>query len=161
MTFHIAPGLDLPDTAVSETFAMLGRRGSGKTNCAVVMAEEMLKGGHVIHWIDPVGVAWGLRSDYKILIAGGEKGDIPLEPTNGALMAEFLVDNPVPCILDLSLFGENEMRQFVAEFGTKFYLLKSPQEKRTSVHLWIRDGEELTANIAAYLAATKHLHGEI
>lgn len=142
MTLQLAPGLELPDNAVSETFAMLGRRGSGKTNTAVVMAEEMLAAAHVIHWIDPVGVAWGLRSKFKILIAGGEKGDIPLEPGNGELMAEFLVDNPVPCIMEISGFGEAAMKRFVGDFGTRFYLLKNPQEKRTPVHLFFDEADE-------------------
>lgn len=116
----IAKDLSLPDEAVTQTFAALGRRGSGKTNTAVVMAEEMLTAGHVIVWLDPIGVAWGLRSEFAILIAGGEHGDIPLEATGGKLMAEFLVENRVSCILDVSLFGENEMRRFVTDFAGTF-----------------------------------------
>lgn len=84
-TFRLANDFEIPEEAVTQTFAMLGRRGSGKTSTAVVLAEEMLSTGHVIAWIDPLGVAWGLRSKFQILIAGGSKGDIPLEPNGGKM----------------------------------------------------------------------------
>lgn len=133
----IAKDLSLPAEAVTQTFAALGRRGSGKTNTAVVMAEEMLRAGHVIVWLDPIGVAWGLRSEFPILIAGGERGDIPLEATGGKLMAEFIVENRVPCILDVSLFGENEMRRFVGEFAATFYRIN-----RDPVHWFVDEADE-------------------
>lgn len=37
--------LYLPPDAVTETFLILGKRGAGKTNAAVVMAEEMITAG--------------------------------------------------------------------------------------------------------------------
>jgi hypothetical protein len=44
-TLHLGKGLNLPIDSATETFAILGRRGSGKTHTAVVMAEEMLGAG--------------------------------------------------------------------------------------------------------------------
>ena len=41
----IAPNLTLPDDAVTQTIALLARRGAGKTHTASVIAEEMLSGG--------------------------------------------------------------------------------------------------------------------
>jgi len=39
---HIGDDFSLPNDAVTQTFAILGIRGSGKTNTAVVMFEEMV-----------------------------------------------------------------------------------------------------------------------
>ena len=138
--YELGRDFSVPQNAVTQTFGILGRRGSGKTNLAVVMAEEMLADNQMIVWIDPVGAAWGLRTKFKIMIAGGERGDIPLEPTSGKLMAEFLVENRVSCILDLSAFGEGEIRRFVADFGARFYQLS--KAKRQAVHLFFDEADE-------------------
>lgn len=46
---HVAPDLALPLDAATETFGILGKKGSGKSNVAVVMAEEMHGAG--IPWV--------------------------------------------------------------------------------------------------------------
>lgn len=59
---HIAPGCVLPLDAVTETFGILAKKGAGKSNAAVVMAEEMYAAG--VPWVavDPKGDWWGLRA---------------------------------------------------------------------------------------------------
>lgn len=150
--FKIASGLSLPNDAVTQTFALLGRRGSGKTSTAVVLAEEFLKAEQPIIWIDPIGVAWGLRSKFKILIAGGEHGDIPLDPGGGRAMAEFLVDSRVPTILDVGTFGEGQMKRFVADFGQAFYELN-----RDPVHLFFDEADEFAPQSSINGDAAKSL----
>lgn len=61
MALKIADNLTLPRDAATQTFALLARRGAGKTHAASVIAEEMLEAGFCIIWLDPIGVAWGLR----------------------------------------------------------------------------------------------------
>lgn len=150
--FKIASGLSLPVDAATQTFALLGRRGSGKTSTAVVLAEEFLKAGQPIVWVDPIGVAWGLRSKFKILIAGGEHGDISLDPGGGAAMAEFLVETRVPTILDVGTFGEGEMKRFVAAFGQRFYELN-----RDPVHLFFDEADEFAPQTGVNGDAAKSL----
>lgn len=133
----IAKGLSLPAEAVTQTFAILARRGAGKTYAASVMAEEMLDAGNVIVWLDPLGAAWGLRSKYPLLILGGAKGDLPLEPGAGKVVADFVVSERVPVILDLSAFGEAEMQQFVAEFLDRLY-----RTNTLPVHLFADESDE-------------------
>ena len=59
---NISPDLRLPLDLITETAAIIAKRGVGKTYTASVITEELLKaGGHVIA-IDPVGVWWGLRA---------------------------------------------------------------------------------------------------
>jgi len=55
----LGPGLVLPVEAVTETFAILAKRGAGKTYTAAVLVEEMMSAGLPVVIIDPVGVWWG------------------------------------------------------------------------------------------------------
>lgn len=86
----------LPLDAVTRTFGVLGQRGTGKTNAAVVMVEEMARaGGHVVV-PDPVGAWYGLTragtgSGLPGIVIGGEHGDVPLEESGGQLVAELVV----------------------------------------------------------------------
>lgn len=53
--------LTLPADTVTQTLLVLGGKGMGKTNFAAVLAEELAAARHKFSWIDPMGVAWGLR----------------------------------------------------------------------------------------------------
>jgi DNA helicase HerA-like ATPase len=99
MTLEISKDLSLPLEAVTETFAILAKRGKGKTNTAVVMAEEMIAAGLPVVIVDPVGVWWGIRSSadgkgdgLPVVIFGGDHADVPLEETAGELVADVIVD---------------------------------------------------------------------
>lgn len=142
--FKIAKQLSLPVEAVTQAFAILGRRGSGKTNTAVVMAEEMLRSNFPIVVLDPLGVWWGLRSNaagtgdgFPVVIFGGDHADVPLEPTGGKLVADFVVSERVPVILDLFKFGENDMRRFVADFAVQFY-----KTNKLAIHWFVDEADE-------------------
>jgi hypothetical protein len=142
--FNLAPGLSLPPEAITQAFAILARRGAGKTHTASVMAEEMLSAGFPIVALDPLGVWWGLRSGHSIAILGGEHGDVPLEATGGKVVAEFVVRERVPVILDVSAFGENEMRRFVADFASEFY-----RTNRSPIHWFVDEADEFAPQQAA------------
>ncbi len=142
-TLRISKDVALPLEAVTQTFAILAKRGAGKTNTAVVMTEEMLEAKLPVCVIDPVGVWWGLRScddglvaGYKVLVLGGEHGDIPLTETSGALVADFIVTEHQPTILDVSLFSKSAMRRFVREFAERLY-----QKNREPLHLVIDEAD--------------------
>jgi DNA helicase HerA-like ATPase len=62
MKLNISDDLKLPIDAVTQTFAVMGIRGSGKTHTASVMAEEMLKAGQPIVIYDPTGAWFGLKT---------------------------------------------------------------------------------------------------
>lgn len=51
----ISHDFTLPLSAVTQTFAILAKRGVGKTYLASVMAEEMLRAGQQITALDPTG----------------------------------------------------------------------------------------------------------
>ncbi len=93
----LGPGLVLPVEAVTETFAILAKRGAGKTYTAAVLMEEMMGAGLPVVIVDPVGVWWGLRSSadgtaegLPVVIFGGDHADLPLAETAGELLADLV-----------------------------------------------------------------------
>jgi cell division septum initiation protein DivIVA len=136
MSYKLAKNLQLPDTAVTMKIAIVGRTGSGKTNTAVVLAEQMIDNGVPIVILDPQGDWWGLRSKYRIAILGGEHGDVPLEPTGGTIAADFVVNERVPVLLDLFRMGEAEMVRFATDFAKRLW-----QTNRDAVHLFLDEAD--------------------
>ena len=135
-SIHLAPGLALPADAVTQTFAMLGKRGSGKTSTAVVLVEQLVRASLPVVVVDPVGVWWGLRfaADGKspglaVVVLGGEHGDVPLEETSGAVIADFVVDTSSPAALDLSLFSKGAVRRFMTDFAERLYRIKATRKQ--------------------------------
>lgn len=141
---RIAPNLTLPPEAVTETFGILAKRGVGKTYCAAVMVEEMIKAGLPAVVVDPIGVWWGLRSSVDgtgpglpVTILGGEHGDLPLEPTAGEIVAQLLVDSPSPLVLDLSGMRKGQARSFMTDFLEQLY-----HENRAPLHVVLDEADE-------------------
>src|SRR5437588_9168940 len=105
-TLKISDDLKLPLNAITETFAVMGIRGSGKTHTAAVLAEEMLKAGQPIVVYDPTGAWFGLKTSadgkrpgFPVVIFGGEHPDVPLEEAAGETIARVIIDRRCPAIL--------------------------------------------------------------
>lgn len=144
MKLHLSPKFSLPSEAVTETFAILAKRGVGKTYTAKKMAEQMLKAAAAPVLIaDPIGVWWGLRSaaDGKgpglpILVLGGDYGDAPLEAGAGEIVARMLVEERLSAVLDLSKFRKNEQTQFMTAFAERLY-----HDNREALHLMLDEAD--------------------
>lgn len=144
MKLTISSTLSLPPEAITQTFAILGKRGSGKTNLAVVMAEEMHEHGLPFVAIDPVGAWYGLRSSkdgkgpgLSIPIFGGEHGDVPLERTAGMLIADLVVDERLSCVLDVSEFSEGDKIRFLIDFAERLF-----RRNRDPLHLFLEEADD-------------------
>ena len=144
-SLHICDTISLPAAAVTETFALLAVRGAGKTNAARVMAEEMFDVGAPFVAIDPVGSWWGLRAgrDGKpggiaVPVFGGKHGDVPLERTGGALVADLVVEQRLSCVLDLSAFeSEAAKKTFLLDFARRLYL-----KNEEPLHLFLEEADD-------------------
>ncbi len=126
---RISENLALPVDAVTQRISILGRTRSGKSHTAGVLVEEVLKARQQVVILDPKGDWWGLRSSangksagLQITIMGGKHGDIPLEPTAGALVADVVINEGISVVLDLSFFESkaDEVR-FVTAFLDRLY----------------------------------------
>lgn len=141
---RISDDLSIPPDAVTQTFGILAVRGAGKTNTAVVMAEEMYKAQLPFVFIDPVGVVWGLRSaadgespGLEIPIFGGRHGDLPLERTGGQLIADLVVDERLSCVLDLSDLNESDKVKFLTDFALRLY-----RRNTEPLHLFLDEADD-------------------
>ncbi|MGH9522711.1 MAG: hypothetical protein ACRD3E_09290 [Terriglobales bacterium] len=128
----------LPTDVVTSTQVVYGGKGMGKTNYGAVLAEELSRAG--LRWcaLDPMGVWWGLRHSadgkgpgVECLILGGPHGDIPIEPTGGAVVADLVADENVNVIVDFSrkpngeAWGVGEKVRFVRDFGKQLFKRQS------------------------------------
>ncbi len=143
---HLAKNLALPLDAVTQTFGCIGKKNSGKTYLAGLLAEQMLDQHAQIIIVDPVGNWYGLRvaADGKgkgkdIFIVGGEHGDVPILPDAGTKLARLLIDKPVSVILDISAFRQGERKRFAADFAEEFFHLKKSQ--KSAVHLFVEEAQ--------------------
>jgi len=145
---RLSQDLDLPRDLVTQKVAILARSGAGKTYTAGKMAEILDDAGAQIVIVDPVGNWWGLRlaangiyPGIEIPILGGDHGDIPLEPTAGAVVADFIVDSHRSVVLDLTGFGSlAEQRRFVTAFATR--LLSRKRGARTPLMVFWEEAQE-------------------
>jgi hypothetical protein len=131
---HIADKLKLPVDTVTATIIVYGGKGMGKTVLGAVLCEELAAAGQRFAVIDPMGVFWGLRHSadgsgpgIEILILGGRHGDIPIEPTGGAVVADLVVDESVNVVIDIKCRADGKMWsrgdriRFVADYCTRLY----------------------------------------
>jgi len=145
----LADELALPLEAVTQKLAWIGTTGSGKTYGASKLAELMWDAGAPFIALDPVGVWYGLRlaadgkkpSDITIPIFGGLHGDVPLEPTGGALLADLIIDRGISAVLDVSQFETDaDKARFATGFGQRFFFRKKATP--SAVHLFIEECQE-------------------
>ena len=74
---RIARTLTLPKTFVTDVDFLSGIRGSGKSYCAGVIEEKMLKANWPFIIIDPLGIHYAVREKYdNVVIIGGEHSDV-------------------------------------------------------------------------------------
>lgn len=150
MKLHISETLSLPIDAVTQTFAVLGIRGSGKTNTAKVLAEEMLKQGQQIVALDPTDAWYGIRSSkdgksegFKVYVFGGDHGDLPLGAEHGAELARFVIETGASAVFSMRHLGIAEQKRFAADFGETLRNLKSqPAHRNTPLHVFLDEAEE-------------------
>jgi uncharacterized protein len=146
VAIRLARNLTLPVDAQTETFALLAKRGAGKTYACLKMAEGMHDEALQFVFVDPTGVCWGLRSSsdgkragLPVLIFGGDRGDIPLEEGSGRMVADFIVDEAVSCILDLSDFSKGRTTRFMCDFAEHLYQRKN--KARDPLHIFLDEAD--------------------
>lgn len=144
---RISPQLHLPVDVAGEAIAILAKRGAGKTNTATVLVEELYDAAVQVVILDPVGAWWGIRSSHDgkqaglpFAILGGQHGDVPLEHTAGALIADVVVENGESLLLDLSDFSSKaQMARFVVDFAERLFRAKA--RERSLIHLVLEEAD--------------------
>lgn len=140
----LSEDIKLPPDIVTDTIGVLAIKGSGKTYTFLVLCEEMIKRSLPVVILDTMGVCWGLRSSadgkqpgLPVVILGGSHRDVPLEFTAGKVIADWIIAERQPAILDISEFSKGEALRFVLEFMTRLFQLN-----RDPLHLVIDEADE-------------------
>ena len=143
----ISKDLKLPLDFATQTVAILAKKRVGKTYTASVIAEECIESNIPFVALDPTGAWYGLRSSadgkkagYPVVIIGGQHGDIPLTPTAGKVIADFIVANPNFYVIDLSgIEHGEEFDLFCTTFARRLYYLKD--KDRSPLHIFADEAD--------------------
>ncbi len=136
--------MQMPLNAATKTFAILAKKGAGKTYTAAVMAEEFFKNNIPFVVFDPIDVWWGLRLDKNgkdkglpVVVFGLEHSDIKLDRDMGKRIAQAVVNENISCII--STFGMPKVaeRHLIAEFSEEILRINN-----TPRHIFIEEAHE-------------------
>lgn len=103
---------------------IMGKTGSGKSNLAKVVAEQLLAAGQRVCILDPTGTWYGLRltrgrkpSPYQVVIFGGAHGDLPIAEHHGAEIAAALARSTTSAIIDTRAMSVGARTKFSTAFA--------------------------------------------
>lgn len=144
MALRLAEDLALPIEAATQTFLIVGKRGSGKSSTAKRLVEQMIRAHVPVVIVDPVDRWWGLKADragtgpgLRVHIFGGAHADLPLEPTAGALIADVLVEHRISAILAIRQWSDADRTRFLTDFAARLF-----QKNTEPLHLVLEEAHE-------------------
>ncbi|RQG91695.1 DUF87 domain-containing protein [Natrarchaeobius halalkaliphilus] len=124
-----------------------GKSGSGKSNTASVIAEELLESGFPLLIVDTDGEYYGLKEEYEMLHAGAdEECDIQIGPEHAEQMAALALEENVPVILDVSGYlDEDVANELIREIARQLFVKEKKLKKPfllvvEEVHEYIPEG---------------------
>lgn len=136
--------IGLPVNAATKTFAILAKRGAGKTYTGGVMAEEFYKAGIPFVVFDPIDVWWGLRlaangkdAGLPVVVFGLRNADIQLTRNMGRDIARAIVRDNISCIISTFGMSKTDMRHLIAEFSEELLHINN-----TPRHVFIEEAHE-------------------
>ena len=120
---HISDDLDFSlEEIIGKCIGILGIRGSGKSNTAGVIFEELLKHSYPLTVVDIDGEYFGLKEEYELLVIGqGKNVDITIEPEDAPQVAEISLKQSIPVVLDLSGYLKEEQRDMLKHYFTALW----------------------------------------
>ncbi len=120
--------MKIPEAALQQHMAVLGKTGSGKTFAVKGIVEGWLAAKKRVGIVDPTGAWWGLRSSqdgkgagFPILVLGGDHGDLPLPALGGAAVARLLTEQGVNLVADTLHLTVGERTRWFTDFANTLY----------------------------------------
>jgi hypothetical protein len=108
--------LDLEEV-IGQCVAILGIRGSGKSNTAGVIFEELLNHSYPMSIVDIEGEYFGLKERYEVLVVGtGDGVEIEIDADSAPEIAQVSMEQNVPVVLDLSGFLSDERTEILKSY---------------------------------------------
>jgi hypothetical protein len=115
---HVSPDLPLDmEAIIGQCVAILGIRGSGKSNTAGVLFEELLKHNYPLSIVDIDGEYFGLKERFEVLVVGtGDGVEIEIDADCAEEVARISMERNVPVVLDLSGHLAEERGELLREY---------------------------------------------
>ncbi len=122
--------LIIPETALSQHIAVLGKTGSGKTNTAKWLVEQHVAAGARVCVLDPIKSDWwgltssatGKSAGLPFSILGGPKQHAPLPARSGTIIGTLVASGELPLsIIDMADFTPREMSAWYLEFAETLF----------------------------------------
>lgn len=128
---HISKDLDFSlEEIIGKCIGIMGIRGSGKSNTAGVIFEELLKHNYPLTVVDIDGEYFGLKEEYELLVIGeGKNVDITIEPEDAPQVAEISLTQSIPVILDLSGYLKEDQHKMLEHYFTALWNLAGKLRK--------------------------------
>jgi len=141
--FNSPSKLTLPLDFVTDTQAILAKKGKGKSHTGSVQAEELLDAKQQVVIFDPTDAWYGLRSSrdgkspaYAIPVFGGDHADVPLDPRGGVELAEAIATEHFSAIVCTDNMTKGEELRFAIDFFDTLY-----RKNRTALHLFVDEAD--------------------
>lgn len=136
--------IQMPLSAATKTFAILAKRGAGKSYTAAVLAEEFHRTGIPFVVFDPIDVWWGLRlaadgvsPGLPVAVFGLDHADVPLTGDMGVQIAQAIVGHNVSCVLSTFGMPKAQQRKLITDFSaTLLHINNAPR------HIIIEEAHE-------------------
>ena len=136
--------ITIPVNAATKTFAILAKRGAGKSYTGAVMAEEFAKANIPFVVFDPIDVWWGLRLAHDgkgkglpVVVFGLEHADLTIEREMGRRIAQAVVKKNVSCVISTFGMPKTAQRHLIAEFSEELLNINN-----TPRHIFIEEAHE-------------------
>jgi hypothetical protein len=136
--------LKMPINSATKTFAILAKRGAGKSYTGAVLAEEFYKNNIPFVVFDPIDVWWGLKLNKNgkdkglpVVVFGIEHADIKLDRDMGRKIAQAVVKYNISCVISTFGMPKVAQRHLIAEFADEILNINN-----TPRHIFIEEAHE-------------------
>lgn len=118
--------MSIPNAALTQHIAILGKTGSGKTCTAKLAVEQVVSDGARVCVLDPIKSDWwglalaanGIDRGLPFQILGGPRGHVALHSAAGKAVAEVVASGALPhSIIDMADFAPGGQSHFFTDFA--------------------------------------------
>lgn len=153
-------GYPIPDAALANHIAMLGKTGSGKTSTTKLTIEHVVAQGFRVCVLDPIKSDWwgitssadGKRPGLPFRILGGPRGHVPLHASAGKVIGQLVGQGKLPLsIVDMADFEPGGLQKFFNDFAPALL-----RHARGVVYLVVEEAHEFAPKERSGIGAETH-----